>query len=127
MALNRPENVKPVAELEATCELVELARRRKVLLPLSSGHYIEAGPLYDRRRRDLAPLIVGLSSGWVMRDPLTVRMHELVVSFQANGNPVSVCKQLNCAIHRIALTQAHWNLERRWRSPLSGPRISIGG
>ena len=89
-ALNRPEHVQPAAELDATLQLVELSRSRKVLLPLSSGHYIETGPLYDSRRRDLATLMVGLSSGWIMRDPLTVRMQELVVSFQAKGHPASI-------------------------------------
>lgn len=89
-ALNRAEQVQPAAELDATLRLVELARDKKVLLPLSSGHYIETGPLYERRRRDLATLMVGLSSGWIMRDPLTVRMQELVATFQASGAPASI-------------------------------------
>lgn len=89
-AINRPQQVQPALELDATLQVVEFARTKKVVLPLSSGHYIETGPLYDDRRRDLATLMVDLSAGWVMRDPLTVRMQELVVCFQAKGYPACV-------------------------------------
>jgi hypothetical protein len=89
-ALNRPDQVRPTAELDTTLELIARARDRKVLLPLSSGHYIEAQPLYGARRRDLALQMVDLSAGWVMRDPLTVRMQELVLAFRAGGRPASV-------------------------------------
>jgi len=89
-ALVRPDRVRDSAEREATLALVALARQGTLILPLSSGHYIETGPLYEDRRRQLASNMVELSSGWIMRDPLTVRMQELVLSFHSQGSPASI-------------------------------------
>ena len=64
-----------------------------VLLPLSSGHYVETGPLYERRRRDLATLMIGLSSGRVMRSPLTTgnsRAHHRLPDGRSGTDP-TVC------------------------------------
>lgn len=75
-SVHRPEKVSKT-ELRAAAELVRLARQKKLVLPLSSGHMLETSPLYSEKRRHLASLMVGLSRGWVMRDPLLVTASEL--------------------------------------------------
>lgn len=79
-AIHRPELVPP-NELDPTLRIVERARDRQVILPISSSHWIETGPLEGHRRAHLATLMVGLSRGWVMRDPLTVARSELATVF----------------------------------------------
>ncbi len=64
-------------ELAASRHLVDLARADKVILPLSSGHWIETSSTYSQRRTRLAAAMVGMSRGWIMRDPLLVRSLEL--------------------------------------------------
>jgi hypothetical protein len=75
-SVHRPEKVSGT-EPRAAAELVRLARKKRLVLPISSGHMIETSPLYSDRRRHLASLMVGLSRGWVMRDPLLVTASEL--------------------------------------------------
>ena len=76
-SIHAPHLVNPV-DLPPTRQLVELATDRKVILPVSAGHWIETGPTYGARRERLAASMVGLSRGWIMREPLRVRMDELV-------------------------------------------------
>lgn len=75
-AVNAPDKLT-VRDLDAALRLVQLARRGDVLLPLSSGHWIETGPLDRRRREHVATQMVGLSRGWIMRDPLRVTESEI--------------------------------------------------
>lgn len=83
-AIHKPDRVPP-NELDPTRRLITLARAKEIILPISSGHWIETGPTYGRRREHLATLMVGLSRGWVMRDPLRVAVSELATLF-ANAN-----------------------------------------
>lgn len=80
MALHRPERVH-TPELGPTRRLIDLAHGNEVILPISSGHWIETGPIYGERRTRLAAEMVGLSRGWLMRDPLLVRASELSTLF----------------------------------------------
>lgn len=80
-ATHRPEKVPP-KELEPTLRITELARSRRVLLPISSAHWIEMGSLDGRHRAHLASMMVGLSRGWVMRDPLRVASAEMARLFE---------------------------------------------
>jgi hypothetical protein len=57
--------------------LIDLAGRRKIILPLSSAHLTETVPTYGRHRRHLATTMLGLSGGWQMRNPVDVRSREL--------------------------------------------------
>ncbi len=57
--------------------LIGLAAAGEVILPLSSGHMIETAQVNGNWRRRLAPIMVRLSRGWVMRDPLVIRVDEL--------------------------------------------------
>ncbi len=76
LAVHRPDRVHP-PELSPTLRLIDLARARQVILPVSSGHWIETGPIYGPRRSHLAALMVGLSRGWIMRDPIRVASSEI--------------------------------------------------
>lgn len=80
LALHRPERVHG-PELAATFRVIEMAHAKELILPISSGHSIEIGPLYGRRRLDIAVQMVGMSRGWIMTDPLRVRASELRALF----------------------------------------------
>lgn len=77
-AINNPALAPAEPEAQAAAELAELVRQRKVLLPLSSGHYSETTACSDNvRRYQLGLTILRLSRGWQMRDPLVMRRQEL--------------------------------------------------
>jgi hypothetical protein len=81
--LYKPSKVA-VAEREAAWELIDMARARKVILPMSSAHISETCKWSAREDRyRLALTILQLSGGWQMRDPLEVRRLELRRSFLA--------------------------------------------
>jgi hypothetical protein len=66
-----------LAERQAADGLIELARARKIILPMSSAHMAETCKWTDSTRRyQLALTISQLSCGWQMQDPLTVRRSE---------------------------------------------------
>lgn len=81
-SIHEPARV-PGHELEASRRLVDLARNGEVILPLSSGHWVETSSVYGKRRTRLAATMVGLSRGWTMRDPLLVRSLELKAMFDS--------------------------------------------
>ena len=62
---------------QAAERLLDLAAKRRVVLPLSAGHAIETGQQYDDRRVQLATTILEGSRGWQMRHPVRVRAVEL--------------------------------------------------
>ena len=80
-AIHKPQQVID-RELQPTLQLVEHARDKQVILPLSSGHWIETGPIFGERRTQLASLMTSLSRGWIMRDPLRVTLSELCGFFR---------------------------------------------
>lgn len=61
----------------AADKLIGWARDRCIVLPLSSGHVIETTPLYGVKRQNLALLMLKLSRGWHMRNPVLVRNDEI--------------------------------------------------
>ena len=76
--LHEPDRVSNKYERSAAEQLIELARTRKVVLPMSSGHLSETCKQVDakeRYRRALA--IAQLSAGWQLRDPLDLRRFEI--------------------------------------------------
>ncbi len=81
-SIHRPERV-PKHELEPARRLADLARAGEIILPISSAHWVETSPTYGDRRRRLASLMVSLSRGWIMRDPLRVRASELAAMFSS--------------------------------------------
>jgi hypothetical protein len=90
-ALNSPQTVS-APELSAAKELLELAQRQRVILPVSSGHMVETTQTDRAWRKQLGPLMVELSRGWLMRDPLRVRRAELIWMFsrRTGGPEISV-------------------------------------
>lgn len=80
-AVHAPERVD-AAELDAARQLIHLAQQRQVILLVSSGHYIETTQTDEAWRNNLAPLILRLSRGWLLADPLVVRRAELRVLFE---------------------------------------------
>ncbi|TDT81847.1 hypothetical protein DFO47_103505 [Arthrobacter sp. AG258] len=76
------------AERRAADELIELARARKIILPMSSAHMAETCKWTDSSRRyRLALTISQLSGGWQMHDPLTVRRDEFRRSLRYRYGP----------------------------------------
>lgn len=72
------------AEKASACRrLIDLARNRDVILPLSGAHIVETAKKGGRQRTDLARTMVELSAGWQMRSPLWVRAHELRTLFSS--------------------------------------------
>lgn len=84
-AIHRPELVHE-PELAPTLRLIGLARAKNVILPISSGHWIETASVYGERRSRLAAEMVGLSRGWIMRNPLLVRACEMRALFANPGD-----------------------------------------
>lgn len=64
------------SEHVAAERLIALAADQSILLPASSGHLVETGPMYGARRVSLASTVLQLSRGWQMRNPLWVRVDE---------------------------------------------------
>jgi hypothetical protein len=96
-SMHAPQRV-PSPELGPARELIRLAEQRRVILPVSSGHMIETTQTDSTWRERLAPLMVKLSRGWLMRDPLRVRRAELrwMFSRHAAGEvPVGAVITLN--------------------------------
>lgn len=86
--LHRPGSI-PQKLMEPADKLIDLALSQKVVLPLSSGHFIESTVTDGEYRRALAKAMLGLSRGWQMMDPLRVRRQELLdllhAAFPARG------------------------------------------
>lgn len=77
-AIHEPGRIRDRAEGTAASHLVELARRGRVVLPMSSGHALETSKQADATQRyRRAVTVVQLSGGWQLRDPLDVRRFEL--------------------------------------------------
>lgn len=70
----------PALEREAAASLVRLARERRVVLPFAAAHLTELPRRAGQRHRDLASVILGVSRGWHMRNPLRVRQKEYSAS-----------------------------------------------
>lgn len=78
------------AEVTAAHELIRLAKSHRVILPLSSGHLIETCPTDRAWRVHMAELMISLSRGWLMSDPLLVRSAELLSLFaKRSGGPAA--------------------------------------
>ncbi len=78
---------KPIDKSEAAAaeRLAELVTDQEIVLPMSAGHVIETGPLYDERRAAHASTVLQYSRGWQMRNPVEVRKEEL--SAALDGRP----------------------------------------
>lgn len=68
------------SERLAALRLAELARQRRIVLPISSAHVLETDPLYGKRRAEIASRMTELCGGWQMRTPINIRRRELRAS-----------------------------------------------
>jgi hypothetical protein len=76
--IHQPDRVKDEHERNAAVRLIELAKAREVILPMSAAHLAETAKQADREPRyQRALTIAQLSSGWQLRDPLDLRGFEL--------------------------------------------------
>jgi hypothetical protein len=76
-AIHEPERV-PQEERSAAEELTELARQRRVIIPLSRGHVGETGQWRNNTRRyRLVLTMLDLSKGWQLCDVEVLRRAEL--------------------------------------------------
>ncbi len=66
------------AERQAALRLAAMVNAGEVLLPASAGHLVETTPLHGEPRVALAGTMLALSRGWQMRNPLHVRVEEVV-------------------------------------------------
>lgn len=75
---------RPVSEGEAgaALHLAELVEAGRILLPVSAGHLVETTPLYGAPRVALAGTVLALGRGWRMRNPLHVRVEEVLHAVQ---------------------------------------------
>ncbi|WP_328467271.1 hypothetical protein OHA21_48550 [Actinoplanes sp. NBC_00393] len=78
-AMVDPSKVTRKDELAAALRIIELATDAGIVLPLSSSHYIETGPLYGERRYHLGLAMAKLSGGWQLRHPTAVWDNEVAV------------------------------------------------
>ncbi|WP_030464551.1 hypothetical protein [Kitasatospora sp. NRRL B-11411] len=76
-------------EDEAAWRLANWVRQRKIILPASAAQYAETTKWSDATKRyQLGLMILQLSLGWQMRDPLQVRRDEIRAAFdrRVGGN-----------------------------------------
>jgi hypothetical protein len=85
--LYEPNRVQSSTVRDATNLLIEMARNKRVILPMSFGHLTETAQWTDSERRyRLALTLLELTGGWQMRHPVDVRQYELMQSLLAVTN-----------------------------------------
>ncbi|NRI69912.1 hypothetical protein FEZ60_30865 [Rhodococcus sp. MS16] len=94
-----PDSVTKRSEIGPAEELIELAADGGVILPLSAGHLVETGRLYDDKRYNLGLVMADLANGWQMRHPLALRKFEFA---QALGRELG--RQVPSLANRQAIT-----------------------
>lgn len=82
---------RPVGEAErrAALRLGELVEDQRILLPASAGHFVETTALHGAQRVALAGTVLALSRGWQMRNPLHVRVEEMLRAMQGSSPAVA--------------------------------------
>jgi hypothetical protein len=72
-----PARIGNLQEREAAARIIDLASDAGIILPLSSAHLYEAGPLFGDRRYEIGIAMARLSGGWQLRNPVTVWRQEV--------------------------------------------------
>jgi hypothetical protein len=65
-------------EKQAALRLAELAESGQILLPVSAAHLVETTPMHGAPRVAMAGTVLALGRGWQMRNPLHVRVEEML-------------------------------------------------
>ncbi|MDX6742579.1 hypothetical protein [Actinocorallia sp. A-T 12471] len=76
-ARHSPDKIGDRRTLDAAYQVMDLARSQKIILPLSADHFTETARAVGHRRLTLAAVMLEMSRGWRMLDPLAVRDQEL--------------------------------------------------
>lgn len=110
----QPDRVIDERERHAARRLIELAKAREVILPMSSAHLSETAKQVDREQRyQRALTIFQLAGGWQLRDPLDLRRFELRQALTTRYHRY-------CIIPPAAITlepnAAYWNLDSTIRT-----------
>ncbi|MGA2006809.1 MAG: hypothetical protein ABSH27_04530 [Solirubrobacteraceae bacterium] len=82
--IHAPDKVHET-ERAAADLIIQLARERKVILPLSSAHLTETAQTDGAWRTHLATVMLDFSRGWQMRNPVGVRHRELRAALEGNS------------------------------------------
>lgn len=82
--LHEPARVTDISERRAAQDLIRLANDGGIVLPLSTGHLVEAAGLYGDRRYEVGVAMAHLSGGWQIRNPLDLWKHEVDLSFRGH-------------------------------------------
>lgn len=85
-------------DLAAAQQIAEWARERRIILPMSAGHYHETTKRFDAGKRyGLGLTMLQLSRGWQMRDPLDVRRSEMADGYRRRrlGNLAAAARTLD--------------------------------
>jgi hypothetical protein len=76
-------------EKQAALRLAELAESGQILLPVSAAHLVETTPMHGAPRVALAGTVLALGRGWHMRNPLHVRVEEMLRAVQGAAVPLA--------------------------------------
>jgi len=68
--------------------LAQLVEERRVVLPISSSHFLETGRHYGPNRVPLASTLLEPSRGWQMRHPGIIGLHEMSSALTNGRTPV---------------------------------------
>jgi hypothetical protein len=77
-AAKAPDKINPAEEHKAADYILDLARRDRLILPLSMAHMTETAKAGNTpRRKHLADMMLSLYAGWHMRHPMAVQSLEV--------------------------------------------------
>lgn len=103
-AIHQPDRIRDAGEREGADRLVQLARDREVVLPLSVAHMTETCQQHDREQRYRRALTMAqLSAGWHLRDPLDVRMFEIRQSLTQRYHGMQIAHRLVVTLEPVAM------------------------
>lgn len=110
------------ARAQACGDLIELARTRRVILPISAGHLVETVKTTGQRRANLGRTMLELSRGWQMRSPLRIRALELLRLFScADAIDGPITDVFTLAPHSI------WSQPKDLHSGHFAPFVTLDG
>ncbi|MER6824840.1 hypothetical protein ABT352_02470 [Streptosporangium sp. NPDC000563] len=78
--LYNPTDARGV-DKKAAETVIELVRQKKIILPISSGHFIETTVTYNDKRQNIAATMLEFSRGWQMRHPFRIWRNEIATVF----------------------------------------------
>jgi hypothetical protein len=105
-----PSRVRKKSEIDAALHLIRLAQDGGIILPVSSGHLRETGPMTGNRRYEVGVAIANFSAGWQMRHPSRVWLDEHLTTLakrMGNEPPSSTGSPVFSLEPRAILGESH--------------------